>query len=36
MSYSSETGEKPYFGPDFRPFDPNVGLDNFYCGFYLY
>ena len=35
MNQTWENGKNPNFGPNFGPFDPNLG-SNFLCGFYLY
>ena len=33
MNQTWENDEKPNFGPDFGPFDPNLGPQNFFDGF---
>ena len=36
MNQTRENKEKPNFGFDFGMFGPNLGSQNFFCGFYLY
>ena len=30
MIQTQENGEKPYFGPNLKPLDPNLGRQNFF------
>ena len=36
MKKTWENSKKSDFGPDFHLFGPNLGTQNFFCGFYFY